>query len=133
MFASGRSGVVCDAVSTPEPHPDRVPGAEYAWAADEKFYEYLLNEAHTIGRAKARYFRAIGYTRENWQELKEAFLAQLPVVAGRYSYANDFGGDNYEAVISVENPDGEPVAVMTIWEVHPDTGTKFLTAYPLDS
>ena len=113
-------------------HPERVPGAEAASADDRKFREYILSETHPIGRGKAKFFKNIGYTGANWQELREQFLAQLPRVPGRYTQDGYGQGKNYEAVISVASSSGT-ANVRTFWEVHPENGTKFLTAYPLDS
>jgi hypothetical protein len=38
---------------------------------------------------------------------------------------------DYRAVIEIPRSDGELVPIGTYWEVHPEEGTKFLTAYPL--
>ncbi|HEX5246548.1 MAG TPA: hypothetical protein VFW41_05410 [Gaiellaceae bacterium] len=113
-------------------HPTRVPGAEEAVAPDHKFTDYLLNLEHPIGGAKARFFLSIGWSPDRWQELRDHFLAQLPLVEGRFSRVNDFNGAaDYEAVIELPRENGEMVRVGTYWQVHPDQSTKFLTAYPL--
>ena len=112
-------------------HPARVPEAEAAYADPRKFTDYLLSETHTDGRGKAKFFREIGYDLSNWEELYKSLLAQLPTVEGRYSRPNPPWGENYEAVLRIEAPVGT-VNVRTFWEVHPMTGTKFLTAYPLE-
>jgi hypothetical protein len=111
-------------------HPGRVPNAEGAEAAPLKFTGYLLSETHTVGRAKARFFRGFGYNDENWEELRAAMLAQLPSVEGRYRRSSGHGGDLYVAEMRIEAPGGT-IDVQTVWEVHPKTGTTFVTAYPL--
>jgi hypothetical protein len=113
-------------------HPNRVPGAEDAVAADAKFRDYLLNLDHPIGGAKARYFLTLGWDQTRWRELKEVFLAQLPLVEGRFSRENEYNGAaDFRADIRIPRSDGQLVAVGTYWEVHPEKPTKFLTAYPL--
>jgi hypothetical protein len=107
-----------------------VPGAEDARADSRKFTHYLLNLAHPQGAPKARFFRNAGYHEENWEELRDEMLAQLPTIEGRMSRANPPWGDNYEVVMSIEAPNGA-IDVVTIWEVHPTTGTTLVTAYPL--
>jgi hypothetical protein len=113
-----------------EPRPDRVPGAEDAQADPRKFTHYLLDEAHVEGRAKARFFRRVGYDASNWVELRRTILARLPHVEGRYSKSNPHGGDLYSAAMRIEAPGGT-IEVLTVWEVHPKRGTSFVTAYPL--
>jgi uncharacterized protein DUF6883 len=116
---------------TEELHPDRVPGAESATTDERKFTEYLLNRNHLLGSGKAKFFKQIGFDQRNWQELRDQFLAQLPYVEGRYMRDNPGGGANYLAAMNIEGSD-RTVEVKTFWEVHPVTGTRFLTAYPLE-
>jgi hypothetical protein len=107
-----------------------VPDAEAAYASPRKFTHYLLSESHPIGRAKARVFRSVGYDLTNWEELRDSILAQLPHVEGRYRKSNPRGGDMYDAPMRIEGPSGT-LDIQTVWEVHPTTGTTFVTAYPL--
>jgi phosphoserine phosphatase len=37
---------------------------------------YLLSTSHPVGRFKARFFAALGYTAENWQEFEADLRAQ---------------------------------------------------------
>jgi hypothetical protein len=113
-------------------HPERVPGAEAAKAEDAKFTDYLLSETHVDGRGKAKFFNALGYSKANWADLRDQFLAQLPRVPCRSSREGYGRGQNYEAIIAVTSSTGT-ANVRTFWEVHPDEGTKLVTAYPLDS
>jgi Domain of unknown function (DUF6883) len=119
-------------MSEPELHPTRVPGAEEAVADEAKFTDYLLNANHPKGAAKARFFLAIGWGIERWEELRDLFLAQLPYVHGRFSRESEFDDAGFfQAVIEVPRENGDMVQVGTYWEVHPDRPTKFLTAYPV--
>ena len=36
---------------------------------DAKVRTYLLSSSHPVGRFKARFFRSLGFTEENWPEL----------------------------------------------------------------
>jgi hypothetical protein len=61
-------------------------------------------------------------------------VSQVATLPGRYSKSNAFGGDHYEVVVEVPDASGTGTSkIRTFWEVHPSGGTKFLTAYPLDS
>jgi hypothetical protein len=113
------------------PHPDRVPDAESATADDLKFTGYLLSETHPIGRGKAKFFRNLGYNNDNYTHLRDQLLSKLPTVSAAKSRDNPGGGENYEAVIQIEAPGGGTVDIRTFWEVHPQTGTRLITAYPL--
>jgi hypothetical protein len=123
-------GLKLDRLSEREQEFAPVPGAEDATADPRKFTAYLLNPDHPAGRTKARFFRAAGYDEANWQELRDEFLAQLPNVEGRFSRANPPWGDKYEVQMTIEAP-LDTIEVVTIWEVHPITGTTLVTAYPL--
>jgi len=120
----------CSVAEGSEPDTERVPNAESATADPRKFTEYLLSETHTQGQTKARVFRRYGYNQSNWTELRDAFLAQLPQTSARLSKRNPRGGENYEAPMQIKAPGGT-VDIQTIWEVHPTSGTTFVTAYPL--
>jgi hypothetical protein len=90
-----------------------------------------LSETHAEGKGKAKFFRGVaGYDESNWQDLRDEFLAQLPFVQARLSRSKPPWGDFYEAPMTIEAPN-ETIQVMTIWEVHPITGTTLITAHPL--
>ena len=50
----------------------RLPHAEQAVVPLEKIEDYLLNPGHPIGGSKAAFFRAFGFSREEWRLLAEA-------------------------------------------------------------
>ena len=52
----------------------RLPNAENAWVDQSKLSDYLLSEAHPVGRSKARLFRGIGFHEENGATLEQALL-----------------------------------------------------------
>lgn len=102
-------------------------------ADDRKFTEYLLSETHPVGKGKAKFFLEAGYDRRNFSSLRDQLLTQLPTVAGTFKCENRGGGRNYEAVVRIEATGGRTREIRTFWEVHPQTGTRLITAYPLDS
>ena len=87
-------------------HPDRVPDAESASADGEKFTGYLLNETHTRGKSKAKFFRNFGYDDSNWSDLRDAMLGQLPSVAATHSKS----GDEFRILDIVHDLGGEEFA-----------------------
>jgi len=51
-----------------------LPNYEKAYVPKQKLSNYLLSETHAVGKAKARYFRPLGYTEENADQLADALL-----------------------------------------------------------
>lgn len=50
------------------------PDAEHAIVTQEKLCGYLLNRAHPVGGPKAAWFASIGYTLQNWEQLRDGLL-----------------------------------------------------------
>ena len=52
-----------------------LPNADSAIVDEEKLRGYLLSPNHPVGRFKARFFFALGFSAEQWIELADAFRA----------------------------------------------------------
>ena len=52
----------------------RIPNADRAVIEPAKLHSYLLSRSHPVGRFKAAFFGALGYTQENWAELQQDLL-----------------------------------------------------------
>ena len=112
-------------------HPDRVPGAEAAFIDDSKLLEYALSLEHSVGRAKAVFFQSIGYTRDEYEELKYGILEVLPYVEGRFIKKNPDDADNWEAIITIRRRDKDGTAdICIVWEVREERPTRLITVYP---
>jgi hypothetical protein len=112
-------------------HPERVPGAEGAVIEDAKLLDYALSLEHEVGRGKALFFNSIGYSRDDYEELKLAFLEALPHVEGRFVKKNPDDADNWEATITIRRRDKDGTAdVCTVWEVREGRPTRLITVYP---
>jgi len=53
------------------------PDSENSIVTEDKLRDYLLNPLHPVGGPKAAWFASIGYTRENWSELRDGLLTLL--------------------------------------------------------
>ena len=53
-----------------------LPNAERAEIDPQKLHGYLLSSTHPVGRFKARFFAALGYTAERWQQFEADLRAQ---------------------------------------------------------
>jgi hypothetical protein len=51
-----------------------LPNHQQVYIPESKLKEYLLSETHAVGKAKAKYFRSLGYTEANADELANALL-----------------------------------------------------------
>jgi len=107
----------------------KLPGAEQAVIDPTKIHGYLLSPEHPVGRFKARFFRSLGYSNENWQRLETDFRNLVTTQDATAGQTSTFG-QKYEVCGILEGPD-KTAAVTTVWIVRPGEGTpRFITAYP---
>ena len=52
----------------------KLPNSENAYVPESKLSDYLLSEKHAVGKAKAKYFRSLGYTVKNVKRLQADLL-----------------------------------------------------------
>lgn len=90
---------------------------------------YLLAPDHPQGGAKARFFQAFGFHRDDWQRLADALLrhAQERELHGE---RDSPAGIKYELRCAVETPDGRNPCIASIWIVEAGQAPRFITAYP---
>jgi hypothetical protein len=107
-----------------------LPNAHLAEIAPAKLHAYLLSSIHPIGRFKARFFTALGYTSEEWRALEADLRIQhlsQPAEPGP-SVPN---GQTYTIRAILIGPNGQSASVLSVWFVHAHTGVPhFVTAYP---
>jgi hypothetical protein len=53
-----------------------LPNADSAEIDPQKLHGYLLSRTHPVGRFKARFFAALGYSADQWQQLEVDLRAQ---------------------------------------------------------
>ena len=53
-----------------------LPNADEAVVEPAKLRDYLLSTVHPLGRFKARFFNALGFSADRWQELESALRIQ---------------------------------------------------------
>lgn len=68
-----------------------LPGADRAVVEAAKVRDYLLSLQHPIGRAKARFFHALGFTEADWPKLQEALQDLARSGEAEPAEANAFG------------------------------------------
>lgn len=108
------------------------PDAEKSIVTKEKLCDYLLNPAHPVGGTKAAWFASVGYTRQNWEELRDDLLTIATscenFIAKPFPY-----GVKYETVGEIGTDDRRPGAVVAVWIVEENSPPRLVTAYPGDT
>jgi hypothetical protein len=109
-----------------------IPNGSQAYVPSRKLTGYLLSESHAVGKAKARFFRLLGFDETNVPALEEALLriAQGPESVERITTQH---GTKYVAEGPMATPSGVIIRIRTIWIVEePDERPRFVTAYPVE-
>jgi hypothetical protein len=93
--------------------------------------EYLLSERHAIGKAKAKYFRSLGYNDANIDQLQRDLIMIVKSHEITHKVETPFGL-KYIVEGQLETPNGPIAQVITVWVVEPiDNRPRFITAYPI--
>ncbi len=108
----------------------RIPNAGRAVIEATKLHGYLLSTSHPIGRFKAAFFRALGYSADEWRRLEADLRAQhltreaIPVETSGY-------GQKYEIRATLVGPAGRTADVVSVWVILAgEDFPRFVTAYP---
>lgn len=110
----------------------KIPGAVQAVVDETKLRGYLLSFEHPVGRSKARFFAALGYDDDNWQELRQALLAFAQNDDATFGAKSEFG-QKYVVQGKIKGPAGKEALIETVWIVLADEDTpRLVTAYPGD-
>lgn len=108
----------------------KLPGLDRAVVSPSKVHGYLLSDAHPVGRFKAAFFRALGYSSSDWELLSEALrrhAAENPASALRASPH----GQKYEVRGTLLTPRGKVASIVVVWIVlHGEDAPRFVTAFP---
>ena len=109
-----------------------LPNADEAIIDPAKLHGYLLSAAHPLGRFKARFFSALGFGSDRWQELESALRTQHltqevdPAPAMR-------SGQKFTIRAILTGPNGHSAAVVSVWFIRSgESAPRFVTAYPGD-
>ena len=108
----------------------RLPNADQAVIDRQKLHGYLLSTTHAVGRFKARFFAALGYAAERWQELETDLRGQHLTQDAELSESLPDGQlFTIRAILNGRN--GQSAVVLSVWFVPSSGGVpRFVTAYP---
>ena len=108
----------------------RIPNYERAYIPGQKLNEYLLSETHAIGKAKAKFFRSLGYNDDNVERM-ERELIHIARTEFITEETKTYFGIKYTVDGEISTPNGISAKVRTIWITEPhDERPRFVTAYP---
>ena len=109
-----------------------LPNAERVRIDAEKLRGYLLSPTHPVGRFKARFFAALGYSADDWQTLEADLRIQHLSQDAEPGEVTPYG-QPYTIRAILKGPNGESAPVVSNWFVRPPTKEPhFVTAYPGD-
>ncbi len=107
-----------------------LPNARLAEIDPRKLYGYVLSPTHPVGRFKARFFAALGYSAERWQEF-EADLRAQHLTQDAQPGESMPDGRIFTIRAILQGPNGQSAVVLSVWFVAAVGGApRFVTAYP---
>ena len=93
----------------------KLPNAEKATAAEEKFTKYLFNSESKSGSAKGSAFSSrLGYNADNWKDLQNEILSRAPRYPVRKVLKDQYG-IKHEQKIVLYGSKGTPANVVVGW------------------
>ena len=96
----------------------------------QKLHGYLLSPTHPVGRFKARFFAALGYSAEGWQQF-EADLRTQHLTQEAEPGESWPEGQVFTIRAILKGPHGQSAAVRSVWFIAAGgTRPRFVTAYP---
>jgi hypothetical protein len=108
----------------------KLPAADEVVIEVAKLRDYLLSPSHPIGRFKASFFAALGYSAANWRQL-EIDLRSLVQSHDAKMGQNSRYGQKYEVRGMLGRPDAKRAVVVTVWIVRTGEDVpRFVTAHP---
>ena len=109
-----------------------LPARERVQIEPAKVRDYLLSKVHPVGRFKAPFFEALGYSAGDWRRL-ESDLRQFAMTGEATRGRRTKYGQHYEIRGTLRGPSGRAAPVMTIWIVRTnEEAPRFITAFPGD-
>jgi len=107
-----------------------LPNLDDAEIDPRKLRDYLLSVEHPLGRFKARFFAALGFSADRWQELESALRTQH-LTQEAEAGPTVSGGQKFTIQAILTGPNGQSAAVVSVWFVRVGEVTpRFVTAYP---
>lgn len=109
-----------------------LPHADEASIDPAKLCDYLLSTTHPVGRFKARFFGALGFSADRWPELESALRTQHLTQEAESALVIP-SGQKFIIRAILTGPNGQSAGVVSVWFTRAgETAPRFVTAYPGD-
>ena len=107
-----------------------LPNADRAIIDAAKIRDYLLSEIHPVGRFKAAFFIALGYSAGRWELLRDDLIAVARGNTAAPGKPSPFGR-TFEVDGILTGPSGRSADVRSVWIVRAtEDSPRFVTAMP---
>jgi len=107
-----------------------IRNADRAVIEPAKLHDYLLSRTHPIGRFKAAFFEALGYSSDDWRRL-EADLRRQHLPKEATADETTPYGRKFVIRATLIGPSGASAVVVSVWVVRSgEDFARFVTAYP---
>ena len=107
-----------------------LPNADQVLIPLRKLTDYLLDDTHHRGMAKARYLRSYGFTSHD-VHLLEGALRSIAMTGDLVETQVTEHGTKYIVIGVSTTPTGRMIRLRTVWIVEPaEQRPRFVTAYP---
>lgn len=108
----------------------KLPHAERVVIDSRKLKDYALAVSHPVGRFKAAFFARLGFTPENWGDLKVQ-LRHLALERDAELGERSAYGQKYVVKGRVTGPKGRTAQLLTVWIVlNGQDVPQLVTLYP---
>lgn len=91
----------------------QLPNCVSAFVEPKKITKYLLSETHTVGKAKAKFFRALGFNETN-VALLENELLRIAKEVPSHEVIDTVHGSKYIIIGEIVTPLGKSVTILTV-------------------
>jgi Domain of unknown function (DUF6883) len=108
----------------------RLPNAHQAIMDPRKIRDYLLLPEHPVGRFKAKFFRQLGFARDEWRDLRDHLHSLALQAEAEASERTDYG-QKYIVRGTIDGRAGRKAKILTVWIIlDGEDVPRFVTAYP---
>src|SRR5262245_37248952 len=108
----------------------QLPNRLQAYVPSHKLHAYLLSETHAVGKAKATFFRILGFNESNAHLLEQELLT-LARSAPVQDVVPSPHGVKYVIEGVIATPGGTPPRICTVWILETgEENPRLVTAYP---
>ncbi len=108
----------------------KLPAVERAVVDAAKIRDYLLSDSHPVGRFKAAFFLALGYSAADWEVLAEDLRSHAAANDAVAGVPSEYG-QKYEVRGRIGSPAGKGAILVAVWIVlRGEDFPRFVTAFP---